>query len=110
MLLTFLFLVWVAYFAGSQIAAPAAALPKTVEAQALRAAAWLAAHGIVIDDKDVQGDLQEAVGGVSYLPRAVGGLIGALTTRFLIVVLGIYFAAEPRLYQRGLAWMLPRDS
>jgi putative permease len=110
MLLTLLFLVWVAYFAGSQIAAQAAALPKTIESQALRAVAWLASHGIVIDMNDVQGYLQQALGGVSYLTRAVGGLIGALTTLFLIVVLGIYFAAEPRLYQRGLAWMLPRDS
>jgi putative permease len=110
MLLTLLFLVWVAYFAGSQIAAQAAALPKTVEAQALRAVAWLAAHGIAIDVDDVKGYLQQAIGGVSYLTRAVGGLIGALTTLFLIVVLGIYFAAEPRLYQRGVAWMLPRDS
>lgn len=110
MLLTLLFLVWVVYFAGSQLAAQAAALPKTVDSQALQAVAWLAAHGIVIDVKDVQGYLQQAIGGVSYLTRAVGGLIGALTTLFLIVVLGIYFAAEPRLYQRGLAWMLPRGS
>jgi predicted PurR-regulated permease PerM len=110
MVLTLLFLVWVAYFAGSQIAAQAAALPKTVESQALRAVAWLAAHGIAIDVDDVKGYLQQAIGGVSYLTRAVGGLIGALTTLFLIVVLGIYFAAEPRLYQRGLAWMLPQGS
>ncbi|MDB5724665.1 MAG: family transporter [Novosphingobium sp.] len=110
MVLTLLFLVWVAYFAGSQIAAQAAALPKTVESQALRAVAWLAAHGIAIDVDDVKGYLQQAIGGVSYLTRAVGGLIGALTTLFLIVVLGIYFAAEPRLYQRGVAWMLPRHS
>ena len=110
MLLTLLFLVWVAYFAGSQIAAQAAALPRTIESQALRAVAWLAAHGIAIEVDDVKGYVQQAIGGVSYLTRAVGGLIGAMTTLFLIVVLGIYFAAEPRLYQRGLAWMLPRDS
>lgn len=110
MLLTAAFLIWVAMFAGSQIAAQAAALPKIVEAQALRAVAWLAAHGIVIEVADVKGYLQQAIGGVSYLTRAVGGLIGALTTLFLIIVLGIYFAAEPRLYQRGLAWMLPQGS
>ena len=110
MLLTAAFLVWVAMFAGSQIAAQAAALPKTIESQALRVVAWLAAHGIVIDVADVKGYLQQAIGGVSYLTRAVGGLIGALTTLFLIIVLGIYFAAEPRLYQRGLAWMLPTGS
>lgn len=110
MLLTAAFLAWVAMFAGSQIAEQAAALPKTIESQALRVVAWLAAHGIVIDVNDVKGYLQQAIGGVSYLTRAVGGLIGALTTLFLIIVLGIYFAAEPRLYQRGLAWMLPQGS
>ncbi|MGN6356904.1 MAG: AI-2E family transporter [Novosphingobium sp.] len=110
MLLTAAFLVWVAMFAGSQIAAQAAALPKTIESQALRVVGWLATRGIVIDVDDVKGYLQQAIGGVSYLTRAVGGLIGALTTLFLIIVLGIYFAAEPRLYQRGLAWMLPTGS
>lgn len=110
MLLTAAFLAWAVMFAGSQIAAQAAALPRTVEAQALRVVAWLASRGIVLNVTDIQGYLQQALGGVSYLTRAVGGLIGAVTTLFLIIVLGIYFAAEPRLYQRGLAWMLPRDS
>jgi putative permease len=110
MLLAALFIAWVMWFAGSQIAVQAAALPKTIEAQAMKIAARLAAHGVVFDIKDVQGAVQQAVGGVSYLTRAVGGIIGAFTTMFLIIVLGIYFAAEPRLYQRGLAWMLPREN
>jgi putative permease len=110
LLATFLFLLWVAFLAGSEIVAQAAALPVTIEQQALRVIDWLAARGVVIDVDDVEVYFQQALGGVSYLTRAVGGLIGALTTVFLIVVLGIYFAAEPRLYQRGLAWMLPRDN
>jgi predicted PurR-regulated permease PerM len=28
---------------------------------------------------------------------------------FLIAVLGIYIAVEPKLYERGIAWMLPAD-
>ncbi|MFT4025502.1 MAG: AI-2E family transporter [Novosphingobium sp.] len=107
LVLTAVFLAWVAYYAGSVIAAQAAALPKIVEAQALRVVAWLAGRGIVIEVADMKGYLQQAMGGVSYLTSAVGGIIGAFTTLFLIIVLGIYFAAEPRLYQRGLAWMLP---
>jgi predicted PurR-regulated permease PerM len=39
----------------------------------------------------------------------VGGIIGGFGTLLLIAVLGIYFALEPELYQRGVAWMLPRD-
>jgi predicted PurR-regulated permease PerM len=109
LLLTAAFLVWLAYFAGSQIAAQAAALPETIQSQWLRAIAWLEDHGFRIENRDLQALAQQAMGGVGQLTRAVGGLIGAVTTLFLIVVLGIYFALEPRLYRRGLAWMLPGD-
>ncbi len=103
------FVVWLATFAGSQIAQQAAALPATVEAQALRAAAWLESHGVAINIRNAEALAQQALGGISQLTKAVGGLIGALTTLFLIMVLGIYVAAEPRLYQRGVAWMLPTN-
>lgn len=104
------FIAWVALFAGTQISQQAAELPATIQSQALRAIAWLESRGFAIDAKDVQGLAEKALGGVAEVTRAVGGLIGALTTLFLIVVLGIYFAAEPRLYQRGFAWMLPMES
>jgi len=41
--------------------------------------------------------------------RAIGGVFGALTTLFMIAIIGIYIALEPRIYERGLAWMLPRE-
>lgn len=103
------FLVWTAYFAGSQIAAQAAALPATVEAQALRAIHWLSERGFAIEARDVQGFVEKAIGGVGQLTAAVGGLIGAVGTTILIIVLGIYFAVEPQLYRRGVAWMMPAD-
>ncbi len=109
LLLTAAFIGWIGWFAGSQITAQAAALPATVETQAMRAFAWLELHGFAIDTKNVEGLIEKAIGGVAEVTRAVGGLIGAFTTLFLIAVLGIYFAAEPRLYQRGFAWMLPAD-
>jgi putative permease len=98
-----------AYFAGSQIAAQAAELPATVEAQAQRAVDWLSAHGFAIQTRDLQGLVQQALGGIGQLTRWVGGLIGAVTTVLLIVVLGIYFAVEPHLYRRGVAWLMPAD-
>ena len=107
---TAVFLLWTAYFAGSQIAAQAAELPATIGAQSQRIIAWLQSRGFAIDVHDVQNFAQEAVGGVGQLTSAVGGIIGAVTTVFLIIVLGIYFALEPRLYRRGLAWMMPVDS
>ena len=104
------FLVWTAWFAGSQLTAQAAQLPAIVETQALRGLAWLEAHGMKVGTTDIKGFGEQALGGVGQLTRVVGGILGGATTLFLIVVLGIYIAAEPRLYQRGVAWMLPMDS
>ena len=109
LLLTVAFLAWLAMFAGSQIADQAAQLPTIVSTQALRGLAWLKQHGYEIDTGNVQGLIEKALGGIAEVTHAVGGLIGSLTTLFLIIVLGIYLAVEPRLYQRGFAWMLPVD-
>ena len=103
------FLVWTAYFAGSQIALQAAALPATVEAQALRIIDWLRVHGFAIEAGDFQSLLRQALGGVGQLTRVVGGVIGTVTTVVMVIVLGIYFAVEPRLYRRGVAWLFPSD-
>ncbi|MDE8652918.1 AI-2E family transporter [Novosphingobium album (ex Liu et al. 2023)] len=104
-----LFLAWTARFAGSQIAQQAAELPATIQTQFFRALDWLRGHGIVINVGNVQELAPQAMGGIGQVTRAVGGLIGAFTTLFLILVLGIYFALEPRLYRRGVAWMMPAD-
>ena len=109
LVVTAVFLVWIAYFAGSQIATQAAALPATVESQALRVLDWLSDHGFAIETRDLQGFVQQALGGVGQLTRWVGGLIGTVTTVLLIIVLGIYFAVEPQLYRRGVAWLMPAD-
>lgn len=109
LLVAMLFLLWLARFAGSQIAQQAAELPATIESQFHRGLAWLQRHGVEIRVRDVQSMAREAMGGISQVTAAVGGLIGGITTLFLILVLGIYFALEPRLYRRGVAWLLPGD-
>ena len=109
LLLSVLFFLWLAQFAGSQISEQAAELPATIEKQAGIAIDWLSRHGFDLKIDDVKGLGQQIMGGVGQLTRAVGGIIGAFTTLVMILVLGIYFAVEPRLYQRGLAWMLPVD-
>ena len=104
---TLAFIVWTFNFAGSQIAAQAAALPATINSQALRVIGWLREHNVEIQFSNVQGIAEKALGGVGQLTSAIGGLLGGMTTLFLIMVLGIYIAIEPRLYQRGFAWLLP---
>lgn len=101
------FIVWIVLFAGTQIAAQAAQLPGTLQAQALKMIDWLQAHGATINTQSMENLIEKLVGGVGQLTSAVGGVIGGFTTAFLIVVLGIYFAAEPQLYRRGFAWLLP---
>ncbi|MEW9856072.1 AI-2E family transporter [Novosphingobium sp. M1R2S20] len=103
------FVVWVVQFAGSTIATDAAQLPATVQAEFYNALGWLQRHGIEVDVADVQRIAQKATGGISQMTRALTGIIGGLTTIFLIIVLGIYFSLEPNLYRRGVAWMLPAD-
>ncbi len=107
LLLGIAFLAWVVMFAGSQIAAEAAALPAIVKEQAIKGFTWATHHGLKVDFANVQGLAEKALGSVGQLTSAVGGVIGGVTTGFLIFVLGIYLAAEPQLYRRGFAWMLP---
>jgi predicted PurR-regulated permease PerM len=101
------FLIWTSIYAGSQIAVQAAQLPEIIQAQVMRGLAWLQSHGAAIDVSSIQGLVERLLSSVGQLTSAVGGLLGGFTTAFLIAVLGIYFAAEPQLYRRGVAWLLP---
>ena len=38
---------------------------------------------------------------------AVGSVIGGIASAIAMLVIGIFLAAEPRIYDRGIAWMLP---
>src|SRR6185437_11874213 len=49
----------------------------------------------------------EVLGGVGRLTSAVGSVIGAVASVIAMIVIGIFLASEPRLYDRGIAWMLP---
>ena len=109
LLLAVLFLVWLGYFAGSQISREAAQLPEILSAQGTRFITWLDSIGFSIDQSDVQNVAGQLVTGVGTVTRAIGGIFGALTTLFLIAIIGIYIAIDPRLYERGVAWMLPRS-
>ena len=49
----------------------------------------------------------QLLGSVGRLTSAVGSAIGAVTSAIAMIVIGIFLAAEPRIYDRGIAWMLP---
>ncbi|HWU01530.1 MAG TPA: AI-2E family transporter [Novosphingobium sp.] len=104
------FVLWSVTYAGTQIADQAAALPTTIQSQAMRLLHYAERHGLAVNNRTIQNLTEQALGSVTQLTGVVGGLIGGATTLFLIVVLGIYFAIDPAPYQRGLAWLLPQES
>jgi len=58
----------------------------------------------------LQGFSQQLLGGVGRLTTAVSTAVGAVASILLIMVIGIFIAIEPRLYDRGFAWMLPVEN
>lgn len=109
LVLAIAFLLWVAQFAGNQIARQAAELPNIIETQSVLALEWLKQQGFAINMPNIESIVEKTLGGLAEITRAVGGILGGFATVFLIIVLGIYFAAEPQLYQRGVAWMMPSE-
>lgn len=100
-------LIGLVLFAGMQISREAAAFPEVVERQLGEALTWAQAQGFDISQQRLQNYTTQIMSGVGTISRAVGGVFGALTTLVLIVIIGVYVALEPRLYERGLAWMFP---
>ena len=100
------FVGWVFYYAGTTFAAQFETLRAVVETQAARLYGWAQGIGLVTDPSP--GSIgQQLMGSVGRLTSAVGSALGALTSLILIMVIGIFIAIEPHLYDRGIAWMLP---
>ena len=104
------FIVGTFWLAGVQIAQQVTQLQVTLQGQAQRLMGLLAAHGVMPGASNIQGILQQALGSVGKLTSYVSTALGALTTLFMIMVIGLFVAMEPRLYDRGLQWMIPSDS
>jgi predicted PurR-regulated permease PerM len=106
LLLGFGFVGWVCWFAGTTIAAQFEALRQVVTAQFNRLMEFAATLGLM--PKGPQTNLgSQLLGGVGRLTSAVGSVIGAVASAIAMLVIGIFLASEPRLYDRGIAWMLP---
>ena len=105
-LLGFGFLGWVAWYAGTTIAAQFEALRLVVTEQFQRLLAFAASLGLVPGGQSANLG-QQLLGSVGRLTSAVGSAIGAVASVIAMIVIGIFLAAEPRIYDRGIAWMLP---
>jgi predicted PurR-regulated permease PerM len=104
------FIVWVFYFAGSSLAAEAERLRAAITGQANRLLALGNQMGIVQGGAQMDQLSGQLMGTLGRLGSAVSSALGALTSLVMILVIGIFIAVEPRLYERGVAWMLPMAS
>jgi predicted PurR-regulated permease PerM len=103
------FVVWTIYFTGTELIDQAERLRETVTVQLNRIIGWANAMGIIQGGVDIQQLSSQIMGSLGRLGSAVSSALGAITSLVMILVIGIFIAVEPRLYQRGVAWMLPLD-
>ncbi|WP_156680376.1 AI-2E family transporter [Sphingomonas profundi] len=104
------FLIWTFYFAGSQLASQAETLRAVVMSQLNRLLSWGTSMGLVPPGGVGGGGAEIAkqlMGSLGQVTAAVGTALGAVSSLAMIVVIGVFIAIEPRLYERGIAWMLP---
>ncbi|MGB3165778.1 MAG: AI-2E family transporter [Alteraurantiacibacter sp.] len=101
------FIIWLAIFAGSQISQQAAEFPDIINRQIGATIGWLREQGFAISSGDIQSLASQMASGAGAITSMVGGIFGGLTTLVLIVIIGIYLAVDPRLYERGVRWMVP---
>lgn len=108
-LLTFAFLVGTFILTGVQVTEQVTQLRSTLESQANRFTTYLSAQGLMPGASDVNGIVKQALGSVGRVTSWVGTAIGALTSMFMILILGLFIAMDPGTYSRGLQWMVPVD-
>ncbi len=101
------FIYWTFVFTGSELAAQAATLQAVIEAQIETIGNQIAAAGFNISAEDVKGFGTQILNSVGRVTAAVTSVVGTLTNMAMMLVLAIFIAAEPRMYERGVAWMLP---
>jgi predicted PurR-regulated permease PerM len=108
-LLTFAFLVGTFVLTGVQVTEQVNQLRSTLEMQANRFTGYLTSQGLMPGASDVNGIVKEALGSVGRVTSWVGTAIGAITSMFMILILGLFIAMDPGTYSRGLQWMVPVD-
>lgn len=101
------FLYWTVTFSGSELAAQAADLQSVVQDRINRLGDMAQEAGFAISANDFKSLSSQILGSVGRVTAAVTTVVGAISNIAMMMVLAIFIAAEPRLYERGIAWMLP---
>ncbi|MGJ3649289.1 AI-2E family transporter [Sphingomonas sp. GlSt437] len=108
-LLAISFIAGTVYLAGVQITAQFAQLQVTLVNQATRLIGWASAHGIMPGSADIKDMAQQALGSFGKVTAFLGSAVGAVASVLMVLVIGLFVAIEPRLYDRGLQWLVPQD-
>ena len=108
LLLALLFFAWLFYFAGTTVSEEAAQFPALIQQQLNTLLAWAQSQGIDISAQQLERYAGSVGSGISSVTSALTGLAGGVTTALLILIIGIYVAVDPQLYERGMAWLVPR--
>jgi predicted PurR-regulated permease PerM len=103
------FLSWVVILAGTQMIDQAEQVGGIVTAQIGKISQWAAERGVLQNPKEFTDLGKEALGSLGRVTSAVTGVFGALASLGMIVVIGVFLAVEPRIYERGVAWMFPLE-
>ena len=105
----FAFIGWTFFYAGTTLAGQAEDLRAVVTAQSERLTDYLRQAGLM-----PQGDMSQVgsqlLGGIGRLTTALSTVVGVLSSILMVLVIGIFVAIEPKLYDRGVAWLLPTHS
>jgi len=105
----FAFIGWTFFYAGTTLAGQAEELRAVITSQGDRLMGYLRQTGMM-PEGDMSQIGRQLVGGVGRLTTALSSALGALSSILMILVIGIFISIEPKLYDRGVAWMLPTDS
>jgi len=104
-----MFFVWTGYLTGFSLAAQAQAMRHIVEVQVNRIGGWAQQLGITTTPEDLKTLGNQALSSLGRVTQAVSTAVGAVTSMVMMLVLAIFIAIEPKLYERGVAWMLPME-
>jgi predicted PurR-regulated permease PerM len=108
-ILTVIFIAGVFYLTGAGISEQIGQLRATLTAQATKLMAWATSQGIMPGKADLNGIMQQALGSFGKLTSYLGIAFGAVASLIMVLVIGLFIAMEPRLYEGGLQWMVPSD-
>lgn len=107
LLAALLFVAYTFYLTGASLAEQAQAMRKIVETQFNRIGGWMQQLGISHTPEDLKGIASQALSSLGRVTAAVGTVVGIVTSGVMMLVLAIFIAVEPKLYERGVAWLLP---